>query len=207
MAKLSEQIKKANVANILKKVKSNKIVTSSELAAIEEYEQQQESEKIADSDFIVNLDNAADFFGVTIRCIQKWAKEGGMPKEAKGVYNLKKCFEWWKDNINVGVETSEEKEVRFRYWKAKAEAEEIKIERIKGELIRKENVYGEFAKRCMDLKTTLRAFKYRLSSLLEGKGREEIMQILGSEVDEMLRGFCRNGSFQIEKTKKRKKAK
>lgn len=207
MAKLSEQIKKANVANILKKVKSNKIVTSSELAAIEEYEQQQESEKIADSDFIVNLDYAADFFGVTIRCIQKWAKEGGMPKEAKGVYNLKKCFEWWKDNINVGVETSEEKEVRFRYWKAKAEAEEIKIERIKGELIRKENVYGEFAKRCMDLKTTLRAFKYRLSSLLEGKGREEIMQILGSEVDEMLRGFCRNGSFKIEKTKKRKKAK
>ena len=207
MPKISEQLRKANTANIVKKAKRGKTLTTAEIAAVEEFENLQEaveSDKTGNY-LLVGSKEAAQFFGVTERSFFRWVA-AGMPKEAKGIYDLKKCFLWWKENIN-NVSTEKEKEVRLRYWKAKADAEEIKIEKVKGELISKENVFSEFAQRCSDLKTTMRAFKYRLSSVLEGKNREEIMQIIGNEIDEMLRGFCRNGSFAVKEVKKGKKKK
>ena len=141
----------------------------------------------------VNVRTLADFFHVDKRSIVNWCKSG-MPKESRGVYDLKKCFDWWKENINSPV-TNEEKEVRARYWLAKAEGEEIKIARVKGELIKRDSVASEFAQRASDLKTTLRALKYRISGLLVGKSQEEIMQTLETEIDEMLRAFVREGRY------------
>lgn len=196
MAKLSEQIKKANVSNILKKVKSNKVVSKQELEAIEEYEQQQEEKQSlvnSDNRIILTSAQTARFFDVTTMTINNWLQLG-FPKESKNTYDLKKCFTWWQENINQGSSKKED-DARERYWYAKAEGEEIKILRIKGELIKSEDVAHEFAQRAGDLKTTLRALKYRLSGLLAGKTQEEIMQILEQEIDEMLRNFCREGKY------------
>lgn len=204
MAKLSEQIKKANVSNILKKVKSNKVVSKQELEAIEEFEQQQEeSNKITSDSIILTAAQIAKLFRVTTMTIGNWQKLG-LPKIAKNTYDLYKCFYWWEENINQGSSKKED-DARERYWFARAEAEEIKIARIKGELIKLDDVSGEFSQRAADLKTSLRALKYRISGILAGKNQEEIMEILETEIDEMLRNFCREGKYIIQEIKMQNK--
>lgn len=202
----SETIIQANVANIIKKIKSGKTISAREQELATKFlEEQEEGENPEVKDLCVNIMTVAKFFDMSDRQIRRWVNLG-MPKEDKGIYDLKKCFDWWKENITPQV-TEEEKEIRKRYWMAKAEGEEIKVSRLKALLIPKEDIIGEFTQRASDLKTTLRALKYRLSGTLEGKNREEIMQILSTEIDEMLRNFCRTGSYLAKITKKKKRLK
>lgn len=194
MPKLSEQIKKANVANIIKKAKSGKPLNNTEMAIVEEYDREQEiASQPADSRYNLSVKELMSFFGVSEMQISRWCKIG-MPKEDKGVYNLKKCFDWWREVI-VPPEAPEEKDARDRYWRAKADGEEIKVSKIKGELIAKVDVFGEFAARAANLKTSLRALKHRISAVVVGKEQDEIIDIIGRETDEMLRVFCRQGKY------------
>lgn len=193
-AKLSEQIKKANIANIVKKAKAEKVLTSKEIEAIENYEEEKEILNETGSEFLFPIKKIAMIFGISERQAYRW-QNIGLPKEKGNLFDVKKCFKWWVDNIGVETSNKSTNDARERYWAAKAESEEIRIARIKGELIRSDDVFTEFAQRAGDLKTGLRALKYRLSGLLVGKDQDEIMNILGVEIDAMLRNFCREGKY------------
>ena len=192
--KLSEQIKKANIANIVKKAKAEKVLTSKELEAIESYEEEREILNETGSEFLFPIKKIAMIFGISERQAYRW-QNIGLPKEKGNLFDVKKCFKWWVDNIGVETSNKSTNDARERYWAAKAESEEIRIARIKSELIKRDDVFSEFAQRASDLKTGLRALKYRLSGLLVGKDQDEIMNILGVEIDSMLRNFCRQGKY------------
>jgi hypothetical protein len=137
----------------------------------------------------------AAFFDVTTATIGNWQKLG-CPKVSKGCYNLKEIFVWWLEHIYKSKhETKGEKETRERFWAAKADNEELKRDHTKGKLILKDRVDQEFTERAADLRTTFRAYKYRLGPVLEGKSADEIMKILGDENDRILRNFCRLGRY------------
>lgn len=207
MPKLSEQIKKANISNIIKKVKNDKVINKTEIAAIEEFENLQEVESGKTGNYLlVGSKEAAQFFGISERSFFRWV-EAGMPKETKGVYNLKKCFDWWKENIN-NVSTEKEKEVRLKYWKAKAEGENIRTEVRKGELISKDEVYNEFNLRLVDIKTSLLSMKNRLSADCEWKSRDEIRDIMEEDTRAMFSAFSStNTLLYTGKTKNKTKNK
>ena len=192
--KLSEKIKKANIANIVKKAQNEKVLTNKEIEAIESYEEEREVLSDTDSEYYFPIKKIAIIFAISERQAYRW-QNIGLPKEKGNLFDVRRCFKWWCDNIGVETTNKETNNARERYWLAKAESEEIRIERIKGELIKRDDVFSEFAQRASDLKTGLRALKYRLSGLLVGKDQDEIMNVLGVEIDSMLRNFCRRGKY------------
>ena len=192
--KISEQIRKANTANIIKKAKSGKVLSNKEIEAIENYEEEKEILNETESEYLFPIKKLAIIFAISERQAYRW-QNIGLPKEKGNLYDIRRCFKWWCDNIGVETSNKETNNARERYWQAKAESEEIRIARIKSELIKRDDVFTEFAQRASDLKTGLRALKYRLSGLLVGKDQDEIMNILGVEIDSMLRNFCRRGKY------------
>jgi len=145
--------------------------------------------------WVVEVAELANFMGVTVMTISNWNKSG-MPKLERGKYNLKDCWRWWLENIYMPKESTKKATGDHeRFMAAKADNEEIKRDKWKDILILKDKVIAEFAGRAADLKTTLRAFRYRLAPVLEGKASEEIALLIGGEVDRLLESFCRNGKY------------
>jgi len=145
--------------------------------------------------WVVEVAELANFMGVTVMTISNWNKSG-MPKLERGKYNLKDCWRWWLKNIYMPKESTKKATGDHeRFMAAKADNEEIKRDKWREILILKDKVIAEFAGRAADLKTTLRAFRYRLAPVLEGKTSEEIALLIGGEVDRLLENFCRNGKY------------
>lgn len=141
----------------------------------------------------VDVKTLAEFFHVDKRSIVNWVKYG-MPKESRGVYDLAKCFKWYKDTYSKQTQNYNNP-IRLRYWKAKATREEMKVKDLKENLIPLKEVKREFSKRCKDLKVSLERFKTRIAQMIVGKEQDEIMDILGRESDNLLRCFSKNGAY------------
>jgi hypothetical protein len=145
--------------------------------------------------WVMEVAAVAAFLGVSVSAVGNYCQMG-MPKAERGKYNLKDCFKWWLENIYAPKNaTAQAKTDHERYMAAKADNEELKRDRLREALIPKERVVTEFASRAADLKTTLRAFRFRLAPTLEGKEREDIAHIMGKEIDLLLESFCRMGRY------------
>jgi len=145
--------------------------------------------------WITDAAGLANFIGVTVMTISNYNKMG-MPKLERGKYNLKACWRWWLENVHMPKDASKKANTDHeRYMAAKADNEEIKRDKLREILVLKAQIFRELGERVADLRTTFRAYKYRLGPMLEGKTCEEIMQVLGAENDRMLRSFCRAGRY------------
>jgi phage terminase Nu1 subunit (DNA packaging protein) len=196
---IAERAKQANIGNILKKLKAGKVLTAREIEEVEAYEADKAAEKaqagapITGGKVMADTITTAAFFGVSTMTISNW-KQIGAPKAGRGLYDLKAMFDWWLENVYAPKnESTAAKDTRERFWAAKADNEELKRDHTKGRLVSRERMVQEFSERAADLRTTFRAYKHRLGPMLEGKTRDQIMQILGDENDRILRSFCRAG--------------
>lgn len=134
-------------------------------------------------DLILNAKDTSNFFDVTSRTLSLWV-EKGCPKEARGRFNLKTVFNWWRDNIQQeNKENDDDKLTVWRrlYWKAKSRREEIKLQEEVGSKIDLENVKREWVSRILVFKSGMEAFVHRLPPLLEGQDRAEITEILRAD--------------------------
>jgi hypothetical protein len=96
----------------------------------------------------------------------------------------------------VGRSIEEKKEdADLRAKLAKAEKAEIELKKAKGELISKDEVIDQWARRVIIVKLGLLAFKDRLPPMLEGKTRKQISRIIESEVLELLRSYTEQGRY------------
>ena len=138
----------------------------------------------------------ANFFDVSERTIRNWVQKG-MPRVADGVYSPKDCFNWWNEFVNEASigENDDNKDVKERYWSAKAGNEELKFEKTKGKLVDREDVERAFSARAYELSLSFRALKYRLPPVLEGKSREEMQNELSKELTRILESYKRAGNF------------
>lgn len=141
----------------------------------------------------------AQTFKTSTATIGKWVL-AGMPKENKSIFDFRKAFAWWLEHIYANKDDKDQTEAKARrdYWVEKAKNLKVKNEMVCKTLIDADKVYGEFAARAQDLRTSLRSLKNRLAPVLEGKSREEIAQEIGVEMDKILSNYCRIGKF-IEK--------
>ena len=119
-----------------------------------------------------------------------------MPKQARGLYNLKECFEWWRVTIDGGG-TEEMDAHKTRYWKEQADGKEIENAKTRGELISLSDALAEWCDRCSDLRTGLLSWSSRLPPVLEGKDVIELRLALRAATDELLDAFCRHGRFTM----------
>ncbi|MFZ2958008.1 MAG: hypothetical protein WA705_14065 [Candidatus Ozemobacteraceae bacterium] len=148
---------------------------------------------MTDSIFVTNA-QLVRLYGVVRSTICDWVT-AGMPKTARGRYDLYAVHSWWIENINADPADAGTDDARGRYWNAKAESEEIKTLQLKESLISRSEVIQEWTWRCSDLRTGLLSWASRLPPALEGKGAIELMLVLRGAVDDLLDSFCRNGRF------------
>ncbi len=205
---LATNAKKKLYANLLAKLNGGKTLTANERRQLDELgEQFGDDQRQQDTGTADPLDVprpvVAALFSVTPQTIANWCDKG-MPKRARGLYNLKECFQWWQRVIDGGG-TEEMESHKTRYWKEMADGKEIDNEVMRGSLISKNDVIQAWVWRVADLRTGLLAWASRLPPVLEGKNVIELRLALRDAADELLGAYERDGKFTPKKAVKRKR--
>lgn len=195
--------KKKLYANLLHKLNAGKTLSGNERHQLDELSELfDDSPKAATSGDPLDVPRpvVAALFSVTPQTIANWCDKG-MPKRARGLYNLKECFQWWQRIIDGGG-TEVMDEHKTRYWKGMADEKEIDVRKAQGELITRKDVIEAWVWRVADLRTGILAWSSRLPPLLEGKNVIEIRLALREAADELLGAFERDGKFTPKKTRR-----
>jgi len=204
MTNITQQARQATIGNILKKIKAGKVPTNREQEMLEEWERSQQA--TSENTFDLDTTTIASFFEVTAKTIASWAKQG-MPKESYGIYNLKKCFDWWCDNIEA---TKEDRDptitaLRAENLRIKNERESMKRDTEKGLLLPRSDLLPEWVKVYREFCQGLMGLGNKLPPLLEGLSQEEIQVVLSSNHKELLRALARPGKYRPDPRKKARK--
>ncbi len=195
-------IEKAQVSNIIKKAKAGKVLTAREEAIVGRFEASQKPQTANPYD----TDNTgiAFFFGVTNKTVCEWTKSG-MPKESYGVYNLKKCFDWWAEEIDESGGDSDPSltAARLEGQQIKNDRERMKRDTEKGKLAVKSDVLTDWVKRLSELRQGLLSLPVRLPPLLEGKSPDEMRPIIKDVLYKMMESYARTGEFMQARHRKK----
>jgi hypothetical protein len=152
--------------------------------------------QLADNEALfVGTNVVAYFFGVTARAIQQWAK-AGMPRVKHGIYDLKACHEWWLSNIaDVTVKGSDDSmnQIKIEYWRAKGEAERIRVDQLSGTLISRDEIQRQWARRLNVVFSGLDQLKNRLPPILEGKSIRHMRPLIGDEINDLQAALVKPG--------------
>lgn len=150
---------------------------------------------------LVTVGLVAYMFGGTGKTIALWHRTHGLPKESHGRYDLKKVFDWYQ-TADVGKTADDSDsdllESKKRYWDARADRERLRADLEAGKLVPEEKIIPEWAGRMPELTSGLESLGERLSSLLEGKTRSEMREIIHREQRALRDNYCRTGVFCLE---------
>ncbi len=148
---------------------------------------------------IVSSKDLCEIFDISPKTLSRWGRSG-CPKLKKDQWDLQTIVEWWAENIyEARIEREEKdeslKEARQRYWRAKAEKEEINVSLIKGEFIPKKKLADLWGARVIEVRQGLLNLSDRLSPVLIGKSQPEIKEIVHKEAVQLLEMYSRDGEF------------
>ncbi len=154
----------------------------------------------------VSTADLSEIFKVTKVTIGNWVKIG-CPKIKKNLYDANAVILWWAENIyEAKVEREERDEglkgARQRYWKAKAEKEELGVAQTKGEIIPKKTLADIWCARISEVRQGLLSLPDRLPPVLVGKTQLEIREIIHKEVVSLLEMYSREGKYTPKPKKK-----
>jgi hypothetical protein len=127
----------------------------------------------------------------------------GMPRKKNGFYNLTQCVLWRIAEASEKAEGGEISE-ESRKWMTAFRRERAKLAKIQrleaeGELMPKEEIVREWARRVVHVCGGFEGFADRLSVILEGKSRIEIYDIIKAEVRLLRETYARNGRYTPSK--------
>jgi hypothetical protein len=142
---------------------------------------------------------------VTRMSVNRWAKEG-MPKNPNGTYPGPACVAWlitrMEDRITKEADAGSESEESLKWLgafrKERALIAGIERKRLQGEFVPESEVVQQWAARVREVTGGLETLADRLSGILIGKGRDEIHQIIRTEVGELRDAYARNGKYTPE---------
>ena len=139
----------------------------------------------------------AHFFDVSVRAIQQWAN-AGMPKVRHGIYDLKSCHEWWLNNIaDVRVKGADDSmnEIKIEYWRAKGEAERIRVDLLQDTLIQTKDVEAEIARFLIPVFAAVDQLPNRLPPIIQGKAVGAVRKIINDEICEIREALTKPGRY------------
>jgi phage terminase Nu1 subunit (DNA packaging protein) len=140
-----------------------------------------------------------EIFKISKQELSRWHQKG-CPKLSRGVFSFPLVVEWWALNIyearleREGIDESL-KTARQKYWKAKAEREEINVSLTKGELIPKKILEEIWGDRVVETRQGLLNLENRLPPILVSKTQAEIQEIVHKEVVHLLNMYSRDGKY------------
>jgi phage terminase Nu1 subunit (DNA packaging protein) len=146
----------------------------------------------------VTTKEACDFFGVVKSTLTEWKKAGAPGSAGRNRWELKPLFDWWQENIvDTGRDASDTSlaEAKRRYWAARAEREQLRVDEQRGQLMSQDQIVKEWAWRMGEVTSGLQALSRKLSTLLDGKNKQEQQRIIDDEVWKLRDNYCRGGKF------------
>lgn len=160
---------------------------------------------------IVSSKDLHEIFDISPKTLSRWG-QAGCPKLKKAQWDLRSVLEWWVIHIYEPRLESEEKDeslknARQRYWKAKAEKEEINIAQLKSELIPKKTLADLWGARVIEVKQGLLNLENRLPPILVSKTQAEIQEIIHKETTHLLNMYSRDGKYTPKPKRKYSKSK
>ena len=155
---------------------------------------------------IVSSKDLCEIFDISPKTLSRWS-QAGCPKLKKDQWNMGAVLLWWTENIyEPRLETEEKdeslKNARQRYWRARAEKEEISISQLKSELIPKKKLADLWGARVVEVRQGLLNLSDRLPPILEAKTQPEIRAVVHKEIIQLLEMYSRDGKYTPKRQKK-----
>ena len=136
--------------------------------------------------------------GVHPSTVSRWVARTGCPRSPDGTYDLRKVILWRLEDCeleNVSSENEEAQRWLTEFRRERALLAKIERKRTEKELISKEDVATEWAKRLSNLALSLDNLVNRLPPMLEGKSRREIASMLKGEIWAFRAAYARKGYY------------
>jgi len=165
--------------------------------------------KIEGERALLNSGKTADFFGVTVKTLAQWAKEG-CPKHSRGWWDPKEILAWRGEATDE--DTKEAMSVLARKLKAEADYKEARAEAairqneiLEGQYMPREEIETQWANRVIELKAGLLALGRKIAGqIADVEVRLEVERVINDEVYELLEQYARDGVYTPRATKKPK---
>jgi len=150
-------------------------------------------------EIILSTKDIAAFFQISRKQVAEWRKNG-CPQVKRGRWNLKEVFDWWWENMasdRAAQQGGDESmnEAKRIYWWEKAKKEQFQNEQLAENLIPRETIESEWAKRAAEYKAGCFELENSLPPLLEGKSQGEMRRVVYDKVWSMFDRVCRTGRF------------
>lgn len=176
------------------KVKKNETLTAGEMKELERLEAAQS----LPAGVVKTEPEVARFFGVTVRTVQNW-KRDGMPVEPGETYNLEKVAAWREENISKktpadGTGTDWQQE----FHKVKTLRAQLEYQRELGHLVPIDQVNAQMIEKIQTVKKALLALPARLAPQLVGLTVIESERIIKARIEEIINDFAQGGDGLIE---------
>lgn len=181
MSEITTAARKKLYFNLVKKLNDGKTLTRNERTQFDELSEEFSPDKKDDSDsgFLVSVDRLCKLFATSKMGITRWVKQGA-PKAAHGRYNLEEFVSWWLRNANQN-QTKKTIEGKERYWNARADGEEIKVQHNIKALVPLASVKKWLRMTMVKIKTRLLSMPQKISAGLEGLEWHEIQKKLDAD--------------------------
>lgn len=180
------KIRQANIANLVKKLKSGKTLTSAELRILEESEEHGRE--------LVTLQKVLDIFGVTRKTISLWRKEGkDVPDKVGKKEDLAAWRSWFASNPDAGFSKGKPRKDRESLLCAKLELEietkKLELEKEQGNWVAKDEVEERDIRIASVVKAGLLKLCNDTAPMVEGLEASKIHKVLmdqGVKILEMM---------------------
>jgi phage terminase Nu1 subunit (DNA packaging protein) len=177
-----DKIHQANAANLIKKVKSGKTLTSAERKILE---------GMAGHDTeMVTTSRIAEIFGVNRKTLAQWRKEGkNVPNKIGGKEPLAQWRQWFEKNPDAGHfdgKPSKSREERLAE-KVAVEIDLLKIKRdkLKSKLVSRSEVEEYFTRAAMAMQSFLRRYEREIPALCLGLSLSQSAPLVKRKTREM----------------------
>lgn len=201
---VAQQILKANLANIARKVKDGATLSKFELQQVQAAAMESAGEVAATLTFVQNQVELAGALGVERKTVQRWLKEEGNPgKKADGRYDVGEWKKWARDTgrkvfeESGGVADAKRNELEVRRLMVICERLEFEFKTAQGEYLHKDEVAAQVTRMCAAIRRALLGMPGSLAPLVSGLGIAEAKAELRRAVGEVLERL-NSGEWETE---------
>lgn len=129
-------------------------------------------------------------FGVEPRTISNWTKDLGLPKYARGQYNLVECVQWRCNYLEKKIKTlteggTEGMNQGTRLKRVNSEIKEYHLSKLRGELVALDEIMPIFTDALNRIRQRAQSFGQRTGPQLEGLDNNERAETLQEHINEL----------------------
>ena len=187
-----DKINQANLANILKKVKAGKVLTSAERKLID-------GSSEAPSE-LVPQKKIIEIFNITRKSIAQWRREGkeGVPEKENGQENLAKWREFFASNPDAGFFDGkprlDRESLLCQKLTVEIECKKIELKKLEDTCIDMIDVQNAFYKLGAVMRAGIMRLQADLPPVLEGRSPAEMAKRIGEAADKLLTELSSNAA-------------